>query len=136
MSSIEVYDVVEQRLKALWTATPLVFENEDWPTPATPAPFVFVEVYGDMFGQASIGEEEPADNVWREQGQLLMHVLVPSGTGTRLARQHAKALAVLFRGQDIGGVTFGDASLGGTEPGTQDGQYYRMTCSVAWDRDE
>lgn len=137
MSSAAVYDVVQQRLAALWTATPVVFENQDWPTADTPAAFVFVEIYGDSFDQASIGGGDALDaNLWREEGQLLMHVLVPSGTGSRAARAHAETLAVLFRGQEIGGVIFRGASLGATEPGVQDGQYFRMTCAVSWQRDE
>lgn len=137
MSSQLVYDVVEQRLDANWTATPVVFENEDFPTPDDPAAFVFVELYGDVFDQISIGGgDEVGDNLWREAGSLLMHVMTPNGTGTRDARAFAKQLVDLFRGQEIGGVTFRDAAIGAGEPGENDGNYFRMTASVSWLRDE
>ncbi|CAA2142748.1 hypothetical protein [Hyphomicrobium sp. ghe19] len=137
MSSFEAFDVIEQRLRALWTTTPLVFENEDWPNPDMASPFVFVEVFGDVLEQESIGGGDArADNLWREEGQLLMHVLTPSGTGTGRSRQLAKSLADLFRGEDIGGVEFRHASIGASDPGKQDGQYFRMTTAIFWRRDE
>jgi hypothetical protein len=137
MASAEVFDVVSQRLTAEWTATPVVFENEDWPTPDTPAPFVLVELFGDFFDQASIGGGPAVtDNLWREGGVLLMHVMIPNNTGTRGARVFAKGLVDLFRGQDIGGVVFRDAAMGAGEKGEEDGNYYRMTASVTWQRDE
>ena len=137
MSSAETFDAVEQTLRGQWSATPLVFENEDWPTPDTPAPWVLVELFGDFFDQQSIGGGPAlADNLWREGGVLLMHVMTPNGTGTREARVLAKQLADLFRGQDIGGVEFKGASIGAGEKGTEDGNYFRMTASVTWQRDE
>lgn len=138
MASAAVYDVIEQRLTALWTATPVVFENMDFPDLAeTPAPFVFVEIYGDVFDQASIGGGAgQASNLWREAGQLLMHVMTPQGTGTRDARLYAKQLVDLFRGEEVGGVVFRDCAIGAGEAGENDGNYYRMTASVTWQRDE
>jgi hypothetical protein len=137
MSSAEVFDVVSQHLTALWSATPLVFENEDWAKPDTPAPFVLVELFGDFFDQQSIGGgPQVTDNLWREGGVLLMHVMTPNNTGTREARVLAKQLVDLFRGQEIGGVVFRDATVGAGDKGEEDGNYFRMTASVTWQRDE
>jgi len=137
MSSAEVFDVIHNRLTTSWTTTTVVFENEDWPTPDTPAPFVFVEVFGDFFNQESIGGGDGLnDNLWREGGQLLMHVMVPNGTGTSQARTYAKSLIDLFRGQEIGSVVFRDGAIGAGEKGEEDGNYFRMTASVSWQRDQ
>ena len=137
MASAEVYDVIEQRLTDQWSATPVVFENRSWPLADAPAAFVYVEVFGDYFDQESIGGGEGLSaNLWREGGQLLMHVMVPNDTGTSAARGFAKQLVDLFRGQDIDGVVFRNAAIGAGDPGKEDGNYYRMTASVTWQRDQ
>jgi len=137
MASAEVFDVIEQRLGAEWGSTPVVFENDLWSAPDTPAPFVFVEVFGDFFSQASIGGGEGLEaNLWREEGQLLLHVMTPNDTGSRAARVTAKQLLDLFRGQEIGGVVFRDAAIGAGEPGRNFANYYAMTASVTWQRDQ
>lgn len=137
MASADVYDAIEQHLAALWTATPVVYENQSWPLADQPAAFVYVEIFGDYFDQESIGGgPELTDNRWREGGQLLMHVMVPNDTGTRQARLLAKSLIDLFRGQEIAGVVFRDAAIGAGDPGKEDGNYYRMTASVTWQRDQ
>ncbi|EHK56902.1 hypothetical protein [Allomesorhizobium alhagi] len=136
MSSPEAFETIEQRLRAQWTETPLVFENEDYPLPDVPAHFVYVEVYGDFFDQASIGAEPRTDNLWREVGQLYLHVMTPNGIGSGTARQLARQLVDLFRGEDIGSVTFREASIGAGEPGREFGNYYAMTATITWQRDE
>lgn len=136
MASAEAFGPIETYLRANWTATALVFENEDWPTPETPAPFIFVEVDGDLFSQQSLGAGARDDNLWREAGTLRLHVLAPVGGGSLVARQYARQAADLFRGKDVSGITFGDASLGAGEPGTADGNYWRFTATIDWERDE
>lgn len=137
MSSATTFEPIEDYLKAQWTMTPLVFENEDWPLPDQPAPLLFVEVFGNFFNQASIGGGEEVDaNLWREAGQLYGHILIPSGTGSRGARALAQQFVDLFRGQDIGPLRFLDASIGASRPGDQDGNYFRMTATIDWERDQ
>ena len=136
MSSLTAYEAVRNHLEANWTDTPLVFENEEWPLPRNTNTFVFVEIFGDSYEQISIGADPQTTNQWREYGQVLVHVLVPGGEGTRKAREHAKTIVDLFRGRDIGGLRFRDASIGAGEPGDRDGNYFRMTASLEWERDE
>jgi hypothetical protein len=75
MSSLVTYDTIEQYLPGQWAAacaaaslevTPVIFENMPDELPDDPAHFVFVEIYGDFFDQASIGAETRAANLWRE----------------------------------------------------------------------
>ncbi|WP_210235492.1 hypothetical protein, partial [Mesorhizobium sp. M8A.F.Ca.ET.165.01.1.1] len=83
------------------------------------AAFVYVEIWAipGGFDQASIGAGARDDNLWREHGTLDMHVMVPKGTGSRDGRDKAGQLIDLFRGQDLSGLTFLEASIGEGQPG-------------------
>lgn len=134
MSSHTAFDAIEGHLRSEFTGAPLVFENEPWPQQETPSTFVLVEVFGDFYVQESIGA--PGQNLWRETGQILMHVLVPNDTGSREARMVARELVGLFREVSVDGVHFGEMSIGAGEPGEEKSQYYRITASVDFWRDE
>lgn len=136
MATPQTFEPIEDFLRSQWTVTPLVFENEDFDLADEPEALVFVEVFGDLMDQASIGAETVEANRWRENGQLSLHVLVPRGGGTRHARQLSRKLYDLFRGQEIGAIRFGTASIGAGEPGEMDGNYYRMTVTIDVERDE
>lgn len=141
MASPDSFEPIEDYIRAQWAALhptiPLAFENEAFPPPNNPSTFVFVEVFGTLFTQMSIGAGTGIDdNLWREFGQVWMHVLVKRGTGTRSARTYANALARLFKMKQLGGIRFMDASIGAGEPGPTDGNYYRLTVSVEFERDE
>lgn len=136
MATPQTFEPIEDFLRSQWTVTPLVFENEDFDLADEPEALVFVEVFGDLMDQASIGAETVEANRWRENGQLSLHVLVPRGGGTRHARQLSRQLYNLFRGQEIGAIRFGTASIGAGEPGEMDGNYYRMTVTIDVERDE
>lgn len=137
MASPESFDVIHDHLVAVWTATDLIFENEDWPQPDIPELFVYVEIFGTFYDQMSIGSGTQAGNLWREGGSVDMHVMMPKGVGTRQARVLAKQLADIFRGQEIGSVRFRNASIGAGEPiRTPPGQYSAMTATIEFERDE
>ncbi|MER9710172.1 hypothetical protein NKJ13_07870 [Mesorhizobium sp. M0174] len=136
MASPEAFDVVEQQIADRWNITPVVFENDDYQLPDVPTEFVYVEIYGDFYDQISLGAEPREDNLWREGGQVYLHLMTPNNTGSRRARVLAKQLVGLFRGQDIEGVTFRDASIGAGDPGRTFANYYAMTATVNFERDE
>jgi hypothetical protein len=136
MSSLTAFDTIKQYLDAQWTTTPLVYENADFQKPRTPAAFVVVEIFGDFYDQASLGAETRTANLWREEGQLYLHVMTPRNTGSTTARTHAQNLIALFQGQDIGTLTFRSASIGTGEPGEEWGNYYQMTATIQWQRDQ
>lgn len=135
MSSKAVYDTIHNTIDAGWAITPKVFENENYQTSNTPAAFVYVEIFGAFYDQASIGAEPVTANRWREGGVLKMHVMTPSGTGSGIARGYAGELLELFRGQEIDGVRFRDASIGEGEPGRDFPNYWAMTAMIDWERD-
>lgn len=135
MSSPDVYDKLETFLKAEWSDTPLVFENEEWPLDeGDPAAFVYVEIFGNFYSQELLGD--PGNNLWRETGTMQLHVMVPNTTGTRIARTHAKALVSLFKEAEVDGVRFREMSIGAGEPGMPSGNYFPMTATVDWEFDE
>ncbi|QRY68195.1 hypothetical protein JVX98_28320 [Ensifer sp. PDNC004] len=136
MSTPESYDATHDYLVANWLATPIAFENDGFEPPSDPDYWLLVEMFGDLFAQESIGAETQDANLWREAGQIYVHVMTPRGVGTRVARQYGRQIADLFRGQEIAGVVFRDASIGAGEPGKADGSYFRMTVTIDWQRDE
>jgi hypothetical protein len=133
MASEKTYDLFANRL-ASWTATPLLYENEatQHVLEAAPAAFVFVEMYGDMLDQETMGA--PGANMWVEVGQTWLHVLTKSGTGSRAARAHASALLNLFREQEVGGLIMTEMSIGAGEPGQNFPNYWAMTATISWSR--
>lgn len=142
MASPEVYDAFEARLRENWTATPLAFENESRQHLVEAGqPFVYVEIYGDEFNQESIGA--PGANLWLERGSTFMHVMIPSGGGSKQARVWAKDLLALFREQavlvDIAtGETLQmpEMSIGAGEPGDDIPNYWALTAAIHWHRRE
>lgn len=136
MSSVDTFDTIEQHLRTNWTTTPLVFENEDYELPSNPSHFVFVEIVGHVFDQASIGADPRDGNLWREEGELLLHAMTRVNIGSRLSRLYAGQLLDLFKGQDIGPVTFRSGSLGNGDPGIKKANYWAFTATIDWQRDE
>lgn len=134
MSSLATYDAFESKMKTEWTTTPLVFENEQYELPADPAPFVYVEIFGDEFPQESMGA--PGNNLFREAGVTYAHVMVPDNTGTREARGHADALTNLFREKATAGVKIDNMSIGNGDPGRYFPNYWAMTVTLWWHRYE
>jgi hypothetical protein len=132
MSSPEAYDDISGRLTAGWTATPLVFENDPYTLPATPAPFLYVEIFGDDFDQVEVGER--GQNMWEERGIAYLHVMVPNDTGSGEARTYAKQALNLFREQQIGSIRTVKMSIGQGQPGRSFANYWAMTTTLWWAR--
>lgn len=132
MSSLTAYDDIETRLKTAWTATDIVFENLPYALPATPAPFVYVEIFGDDYDQETVGA--PQQNMFQETGVVYMHVMVPDNTGTRVARGYCSDLLNLFREQQIGSIRHDKMSIGQGAPGRDFKNYWAMTATMWWHR--
>ncbi|WP_065091637.1 hypothetical protein [Rhizobium leucaenae] len=135
MSSPAAYDAIHDHLTSSWSGPALAFENDGFQLPATPDYWVLVEIFADIYDQASIGAETVTANLWREEGQILAHVMTPRGAGTGQARTYAQQFIDLFRGQEIGGVVFETMSIGAGNAGDATGAYFRMTATIDWYRD-
>lgn len=132
MASPTAFAAFHDTLVAEWEDTPLVFENEHYDLPNTPAPFLYVEIVGDEMNQDTIGA--PGANMWLETGFTYIHVMVPSGAGTAAARGYANAALNLFREQAIGGLNMPQMSIGAGEPGKDFPGYWALTATIIWDR--
>lgn len=136
MASPEAFDAVKDTLVDQWTVTPVVYENDRYSLPPKATTFVYVVMSGDLYEQASIGADPQPENLWRESGVVDLHVMVPNDSGSREARVLAKALVGLFKGREIDGVVFRDAAIGRGDPGRSFANYWALTASIDFQRDE
>lgn len=132
MSSLTAYDAFEVRLRSGWLTTDIVMENEFYTLPDNPTPFVYVEIFGDTYDQDTMGA--PQQNEWLERGVTYLHVMTPSGQGSRQARQYANSLLYLFREQPISTLFMPEMSIGAGDPGKDWPGYFALTASIFWRR--
>jgi hypothetical protein len=141
MSDETVYAAIQARLASDWTATPVAYENDVFRVPAPPSPWLLVEITGLMTEQVSIGAGSRNANRWREDGQLWLHLFVPVSTGSLTARALLRQAVDLFRGTDLGAITFMSAHVGVGESaqpdqrGVRDGMWWRLSAAIDWQRD-
>jgi Bacteriophage related domain of unknown function len=131
MASLTAYDAFVTRL-ASWTICPVVYENQFFETSNEPAPFVYVEIFGDTYDQETLGA--PRANQWLESGITYLHVMTPSGRGSRTARDYANQLLYLFREQPIATLFMPEMSIGAGDPGRDFPAYFAMTATIFWYR--
>lgn len=131
MATSSVFAAIRDFLTANWTATPLRFENKAVPEATR---WVYVEISGRSWRQESLGAGAPRSNLWREEGTLWLHCLVPVRTGSEQARSDLTSLCDLFRGAELldGRLIFNDISVGLGESADEDGNYWRLSASIAW----
>jgi len=143
MASDTAYSSVRTFLEENWTTIKLLFDNENVASDGETRveqgtdPWIMVEMTGDFRDQASIGAGDPADDLWREGGQILFTVMVKSGTGSRLARQYARQLSDLFRGLELsnGTLRFLGGSIGLGEISTRNGKWYGLPLNIDYELD-
>lgn len=133
MTTATAYNAIRAHLVSSWTATPLAWDNETFDTPEDAA-FVMVQMTGDLWDQQSIGAGDRLQNRWEEEGELLLSVIVPAGTGTATARQHAEALANIFRGLQLGDIEFRDISIGLGVAAEDRGPWWLLPIRINWIR--
>lgn len=133
MTTATAYSAIRTYLEAQWTATPLAWDNEAFDTPDDAA-FVMVQITGDLWDQMTIGAGDRLDNRWQEEGELLLTVIVPTGTGSTTARTHAEALANIFRGLQLGDIEFRDISIGLGVVAEDRGPWWALPTRINWIR--
>lgn len=119
-------------LQEHWTATPMAWPNETFRPPNPPAPWVNVVMRGGIWDQVSIGAGDRTDNRWQEEGDLLLDVIVPLGTGDLLAREHATALANLFRGLNLDDIEFGAIFIDEGAAAEDKGPWWLLPLRISW----
>lgn len=138
MSSDVVFAAVQEYLTTNFSAVPLTYENDlfDPPSPNAANPiWIYVEVYGVTYNQASMGSGTPQTDLFREEGAVLFHIMSPINTGSLKARQIGTVLVSLFKGLRIEpDIRFGDLSIGEGTVQLEQGNWWPMTCRVLWAR--
>lgn len=144
MSSDVVYTTIRAQLEPSWTACPILWENEKFPTDPDPGDktvaWIAVEISGSLYQQASIGSVPVSSNLWREEGAVWFHVFVPAGTGSVKARQLAKQICDVFKAASLtttlGALRFYGGSIGMGEKLPEDGNWWRVSATLDWKADE
>jgi hypothetical protein len=134
MADDVIYSAIRTFLTTNWTTSPIAWENEEFDRPEPPAPWVLFEITGNLYAQESIGDSPQGANRWDEDGVMFLHVMVPRGSGSHTARQHAKLLADLFRGLHLvsDNLEFLDTNIGEGAPGDESGVWFRVSVSIQW----
>lgn len=132
--------VFEAHLAAHWSETPIYFENEPEEPGTTAHVWVYAENEGHMQAQASFGAgPEEGGNLWRERGELTLHVMVPVGDGTKHGRAVRDRLAALFIRENsvIGPVRILEVMRSGglRWEGESNGNWWAMPLRVQWEAD-
>lgn len=125
MASPEVWTEARARLEGAGLGVPIAWPNEAFAPPEPPAPFVVVEISGDVSEPLELGPGA----VWQEHGTLWCHVMTPAGVGIADALVLRKQIANLFRGLPPAPVVWRGAQM---DPGgmSDDGAWHRLTLGV------
>jgi hypothetical protein len=105
-------------------ALPVAFPNEDFQRPEPPAPWLLVEVAAGLNKPVELG-----GGFWQTDGQVFVHVLVVTGTGTDDATTiEDQVLALFRRPAPVPSFVLWDSVDGDPGgPGTEDGAYWRTS---------
>lgn len=129
--SDDVLAAIRAHLTAEWSETPI-----NWPNEASTkaAPWLAVSIARNLYSQESIGAGVQSDNRFDEEGQLLLDLAAPTGTGASKIGGAAKALAEIFKGLTLMSdrLEFGDARIGIGQPADEDGNFYVLPVSIDW----
>lgn len=133
MSSVTPAAAIEAKLRADYTDADIFTANELDQPPQQGTPFVVLEFPGGTAEQITVGA--PGNNVFRERGAFMTHVMVPAASGAAVARQMADDIAAIFRGQTFSGVRC-QAPFPPQEDTGPDGNWFGVSFSTAftWDR--
>lgn len=126
----EIAAAVRSRIAAATLGVPVAWPNERY-APIDEAPWIYAEVEAsdaDCTVSNSVGKRLASESV-----VLSAHVFVPVGTGTGDAFQIAESVAALFRAltfpADGFRVSCGAPVIADAAPGSDDGNWFRVTVS-------
>lgn len=131
--------LIEQRLAANWSTTPILYENMNIEQISTngqqPESFVYCEIVPYSNQQISLGGE--GERLYRTEGFLYLHVFTPMGRGAGLADTYMDTLAAIFRGKEFSGVVCYDVTqFGESGKGDDDGRYWRTSLQCRFEYDQ
>ncbi|MEQ8816542.1 MAG: phage tail terminator-like protein [Thalassobaculum sp.] len=130
MRHAEVRAEIETRFAALWSATPVAYENVAFEPPGDGLPWVLLRLADDGAELASVGGPPRR---WRCRGRVLLEIVTAAGTGSRAASLLADQALDLFAGWPASSLTF---LAGAPGPAVQSGDGYRVTVTVPFRHDD
>lgn len=135
MASGSVYTAIRNHIEANWSALPVAWENEPFNPPATGI-WIYIEMTGTIYEQKSIGAADDGSdtNRWDEEGVLYAYFHMTKMSGTKTARDHAKAFADLFRAVylDGGKIEFLGASIGQGQLADDERRWFQIPVTIDW----
>lgn len=133
MASAEPAAAIEARLRSQFTAAEIHVANDllDTPDPSS-GPFVVLEFPGGTADTITVGA--PGNNIHRERGAFMIHVMVPTSSGASAARTMAEQIASIFRAQTFDRVICG-APFPPQEDTGPDGNWFGVSFSTPYQYD-
>lgn len=97
-------EAIRTRFRTQWAdETPISWPNEPFKTPSPPVPWVRFQILDNNAEQADIGGSA---STYRHEGDVLVEVFVPLGSGEFRVRQLTQKVQDAFRGWQSGGMRF------------------------------
>lgn len=127
MSSPVPFNDARAKILAAELGVPIAWPNKTFTRPAPPGPWLSVDITSFVLDPIELG-----GTVWQEEGTLYVDVFVPAGSGSDAARQLAKTVSNLFRGQYGGPVVYNGGSIGNGSIAEPDGMWWLITVTVQW----
>ena len=126
--------VIEQRLIAGWTTTPIKFENTKFVQP-TNTPWIALRILNGEGFRADLGGSTGAR--YRFPGVIVVQLFVPDESGIATARQYADTIATLFRSAQFSAGASGTITCRTpyvTTVGNMDG-WHQLNLTIPFQRD-
>ena len=121
---------LENRMSALWTATPLQYDNTKFVPPVN-APWVRMAILDGDSSQISLGG---SNRTVRAVGLLTFQIFSPAASGGRISSRLVDQLTALWRMVTVGGILFRTPSV--TRVGDAGNGWYQVNVSIPFQRDE
>ena len=106
---------------------PVCFPNEDFQAPAGNRPWMRADVSGGSGLPIELGGA-----TWQDDGQALIDVLVPVGTGVAATAALLDGLKGMFRGPPYDPITYVRIAADPGGSGDDDGQYFITSLRAEW----
>lgn len=132
MSSLVPYDDALGLLQAANLGFPIAVANIAFDTPSDDATqtntcWLAFDMIGSVLEPIELG-----GGAWQEEGYVHIQIVVPSGSGTRFARNVAKMVANVYRNLAPRNVVYFNANLGDDTLDAPDGNWYAIGVSIGY----
>lgn len=132
MANAAVWADLQARVAAAQIAADGVVVPVAWPnlkfTAPNLKPWLMVEMAGGSAERLQLGDVVP----WLEEGQSMVHVLVPVNTGVGTAMALVDQVSAMFRAPSAAPIRYTRVSADPGGPGTDDGSYWRTSVTADW----